>query len=150
MTWLQTAHYSEEDLADYPRPYDDAEAQAAEDHEPIGIVAWLVVPVLLVTSIYAHQEGTGWIPQLFALALALVWLTIDVLGKRKGVVLPAPYLVFFCWMLWETVGNVRAGVEVGVFVNGFLSTLKVFALSLAIANIVQNYRNLIPVYLATA
>ncbi len=129
---------------------DGTEAEVPEPKQRIGIVAWAIAPVFILTSIYAHQMGTSWIPQIASLVLAALWLTVDVLAKRRPIVVPAPFIVFFTWMLWEMVGNATDPGEMTAILYGMLSTVKVFLIALVIANIVREYRGFIPLHMASA
>ncbi len=131
-----------------------SEAQVAnqEEQQPIGLTAWLLAPLMTITGVYMLTMGMSWVPQAVSLVVVLAWLLIDVLTKRSPLQVHPFYLcilgyflyVFFVTILFES------QIPAASSFYAILSDLKVFAMSMVVANVVRHRNQLIPICIGAA
>ena len=117
----------------------------SEKAEPIGLTAWGLMVVLLITGVYQAQPGLSWIPQVACVCLGVFWLVVDVLGKQRGIKIFMPHVLFLLMIMWESVCNLFSAAPLLAMWGVFSTKLKVFGVSLVAANIVRHRRQLLPV-----
>ncbi len=120
--------------------------------EKAGIVAWGLLPSVLITGVYAGTFDS-WIGQIASLAFVPFWLVIDVLGKGRRIQIHKPFLFLFAWLFWQAFCDVAAGAggsELGSIFARVASSIKVFGFALIVANVIPNRESVKPLLLALA
>lgn len=140
----------------YSPPYSPALVESPEGfvldepREPIGLTAWGLFPVAVITSCLAQYYGASWIPQVASGSFVVLWLIVDILGKRRGFRFHVPYVLFFIYHLWSFVCSVTSRYPVEHIIGASLSSAKVFGFSLVVANVVRRRAQAIPLFLGLA
>jgi len=140
----------------YSPPYSPALVESPEGfvldepREPIGLTAWGLFPVAVITACLAQYYGANWIPRAASASLVVLWLVVDVLSKRCGFNFYSPYVLFFIYHAWNFLCSITSRYPVEHIVGASLSSVKVFGFSLVVANVVRRRAQALPLFLGLA
>ncbi|MBN1341130.1 MAG: O-antigen ligase family protein [Phycisphaerae bacterium] len=131
-------------------PLLDLEQDPQEKLGPIGLSAWSLGVASLFMHVYSGQLGLTWVPQAATVGAAVPWLIVDVLGKRSGIRIHTPIVIFLVFMIWLAATSTVMAAPLKLTSEASLSLLKMIASAVLAANVVRRAGQFIPLFLAAA
>lgn len=130
----------------YPVGYDTAPPAVVEPKMPRVLGAAASLYFAGVCTLSAASESTSWIPQVIAVFIGVMWLSVGLViyGQRFAFSRPVMYYIIF--VAWASLGFLVT-INSQVFFLLLMTTLKVLAITFVISQCIRTRRDLLVCFL---